>query len=297
LRTFLASVAFVGALTSGASATPPEEHTTKSAGFDCSPTNLARWGARLGAACQELPAVDLVEAEASAESPVPAPLVIITAFDVRVGGQLLFGQTDELGRRLHEAVAHEKAVLRERKALQGLPDVPPYLVSLAITPDVPMARVQSVLSVLIAHELADVQFLFDAGPPSFEGLDPVAVSEVRQILYGPGPEAEELSVYIARVSQACEPLGPMFARLAQVHPQERCRYLARGVTEALGSCQCAGEPDRVLASVLGLGGTVPGFSRVAFGTGPRLDVDPQLTWADGSAAFKDASGQTVSVSW
>ena len=297
---WLASLALIyGGLTSWANAAPPAGRATTKAAFDCSPSNLSRWGERLQVACRsDLPEVELVATAPGSEPPVRALLVVVTKFSVRVGADVLYGEPEEVRRRLEKAVAHQKAVLREVNSMRGLSNTSSHVVSLAVAPDAPMSRVKSVLSVLVAHGFADVQFLFDAGPPSFAGLDPGAVAEVEKILNGPRiTHARKLSANIAGVARQCEPLTRTFASLAHVHPQERCRHLGQGVVDALRSCRCAGDPDRVLAAVLALGGPLAGFSRITFGKGRRLEVDPGMSWGDAAAVWKAASGQTISVSW
>jgi hypothetical protein len=170
--------------------------------------------------------------------------------------------------------------------------------SLSAPPELPAKRVVEVAAYLAKHGGTDGAFIFrGADIPKYDPPDPSYATYLRKLL-AEAPD-EQISMVAAEEAKAliagCSPIHEVFVRAAPLGDDERCEFLARGVSEALAACNCASDPAK-LETFLAENSLAPEFWSIPVyvrvtDSGTRIEYDDTTTWGDFLTALEGMSSE------
>ncbi len=205
----------------------------------------------LAAACAEAPTNHPL-ARGAQDGPRPdarAVTVAVTLDGVTVSDRSpMRGSTDDTLRVLHDDIEHAlDEQVREGALSQAERETP--IIALAVAPDVPASRVAEVLRRLKLHGFHTFQLVL--GRPAIEVHvpDPAYVEEVGRLVRegGAANASRVLGEELKPLAEVCAPVFSVFAEVAVVPPEARCKALSDGLREALPQCPWRFESDKVMS--------------------------------------------------
>jgi hypothetical protein len=167
---------------------------------------------------------------------------------------------------------------------------------LAITGATPRADVATVLQALADTEQRRGHLLLatDATGPLPVPRDPKRLAELATRITGadPSTKATLLAEEIERSLPPCPALVQGFSTVATIDPENRCRVLARSISEGLVSCDCP-EEDALMTLLYAITVGVEPPTRLAAAVPTMLDptapARPGATWAELVATLDEAA--------